>query len=66
MRIRGATGSRRSAHQDDRCRSVPRLWREGRLPVDELVSTTMPLERINEALDTQAEGKAIRQIMLFD
>lgn len=50
-------------------RDIPtyeRLWREGRLPVDELVSTTMPLERINEALDTLAEGKAIRQIILFD
>lgn len=42
------------------------MWREGRLPVVELVSTTMLLERINEALDTLAEGKAIRQIILFD
>lgn len=42
------------------------LWREDRLPVSELVSSTMPLERINEALDSLADGKAIRQIILFD
>lgn len=50
-------------------RNIPtyaRLWREGKLPVSELVSSTMPLKQINEALDTLAEGKAVRQIILFD
>lgn len=50
-------------------RDIPtyaRLWREGKLPVSELVSSTMPLKQINEALDTLAEGKAVRQIILFD
>lgn len=50
-------------------RDIPKyaqLWREDRLPVDELVSSTMPLDRINEALDSLADGKAVRQIILFD
>jgi alcohol dehydrogenase len=40
-------------------RDVPRyvaLWKAGRLPVDRLQSATLPLERINEALDTLAPG----------
>lgn len=50
-------------------RDIPtyeQLWREDRLPVSELVSSTMPLERINEALDSLADGEAVRQIILFD
>lgn len=50
-------------------RDIPKyaqLWREDKLPVSELVSSTMPLEQINEAMDTLADGKAIRQIILFD
>lgn len=50
-------------------RDIPKyaqLWRENRLPVDELVSSTMPLDRINEALDSLADGKAVRQVILFD
>lgn len=50
-------------------RDIPtyeRLWRQGRLPAGELVSNTMPLERINEALDTLAEGEAIPQLILCD
>ncbi|AUN41851.1 alcohol dehydrogenase catalytic domain-containing protein [Tsukamurella tyrosinosolvens] len=47
-------------------RDIPtfaQLWREGRLPVEELVTDTMPLESINEAMDSLAEGKAIRQVI---
>lgn len=50
-------------------RDIPRyaqLWREDKLPVSELVSSTLPLSRINEALDSLADGDAIRQIILFD
>ena len=50
-------------------RDIPKyaqLWREDRLPVKELVSSTMRLDQINEAMDTLADGKAIRQVILFD
>lgn len=40
-------------------RDVPifvELWRSGRLPVERLVSGTIPLERVNEGMDDLAEG----------
>jgi alcohol dehydrogenase len=42
------------------------LWRDGKLPVSELVSSHLRLEDINEAMDTLADGKAIRQVITFD
>jgi alcohol dehydrogenase len=42
------------------------LWRDGKLPVSELVSSQLCLDDINEAMDTLAEGKAIRQVITFD
>ncbi|MGB3331535.1 MAG: zinc-binding dehydrogenase, partial [Mycobacterium sp.] len=50
-------------------RDIPRfveLWRAGRLPVEHLVSATVPLEQINEAMDSLADGAAVRQIITFD
>jgi alcohol dehydrogenase len=50
-------------------RDVPvfeQMWREGRLPVEELASDTVHLEDINQALDDLADGKAVRQIIVFD
>lgn len=49
-------------------RDIPRyeqLWREGRLPVEELVTSEIALEDLNEALDTLADGRAIRQVVRF-
>lgn len=49
-------------------RDIPRyaqLWREGRLPVEQLISDTIALDDINTAMDTLADGKAIRQIIRF-
>lgn len=49
-------------------RDIPRyaqLWREGRLPVEELISDTVALDDINAAMDTLADGTAIRQIIRF-
>ncbi|MCC3278535.1 alcohol dehydrogenase catalytic domain-containing protein [Arthrobacter sp. zg-Y40] len=49
-------------------RDIPvyaQLWREGKLPVEELVSSTIALDDINAAMDTLADGKAIRQVILF-
>ncbi|GGC79611.1 alcohol dehydrogenase [Tersicoccus solisilvae] len=41
------------------------MWREGRLPVEELVSSTIGLEDLNAAMDELAEGRAVRQIIRF-
>ncbi|GAA0868635.1 zinc-dependent alcohol dehydrogenase family protein [Brevundimonas basaltis] len=49
-------------------RDIPRyvaLFREGRLPVDRLLSGTIPLERINAAFDDLAEGRAVRTVVTF-
>lgn len=49
-------------------RDIPRyaqLWREGRLPVEELISDTIALDDINAAMDTLADGRAVRQIIRF-
>ncbi|MEO6792243.1 MAG: alcohol dehydrogenase catalytic domain-containing protein [Mycobacterium sp.] len=50
-------------------RDIPRfieLWRAGRLPVQQLVSSTVSLEKINEAMDQLADGTAVRQLITFD
>jgi alcohol dehydrogenase len=39
------------------------LWRAGRLPVEQLLTSTLPLSQVNEALDALADGTAIRQIL---
>lgn len=41
------------------------MWRDGRLPVEELVSSTIGLEDLNTAMDELAEGRAVRQIIRF-
>jgi alcohol dehydrogenase len=41
-----------------------RLWQEGRLPVEKLISAHRPLNELNEALEALADGSAIRQIIL--
>lgn len=40
------------------------LWKAGRLPVDRLVSSRVPLGQINEAMDELASGRAVRQIVV--
>ncbi|GAB2482350.1 zinc-binding dehydrogenase [Nocardiopsis aegyptia] len=50
-------------------RDIPRFaqwWREGRLPVEHLISRRIRLEEINEAMDELAEGRAVRQVIVFD
>ena len=47
-------------------RDIPRfvsLWQSGRLPVEALVSSTIRLDDINEAMDHLADGTAIRQLI---
>jgi alcohol dehydrogenase len=48
-------------------RDIPRyvrLYRRGRLPVDRLMSGTLPLADINEGFDRLREGRAIRQVVV--
>lgn len=41
------------------------LYRQGRLPVDKLVSRTVKLEEINEAMDALADAGVVRQVIEF-
>lgn len=50
-------------------RDIPiyaQMWRDGQLPVDELISGRIKLGEINESLDLLADGNAIRQVILFE
>ena len=50
-------------------RDIPRyiaLFRQGRLPVDRLMSGSVPLDQINTAFDRLAEGRVVRQIVSFE
>ncbi|MDO4919705.1 alcohol dehydrogenase catalytic domain-containing protein [Kocuria sp.] len=42
------------------------LWRQGRLPIEELISERVSLSRINESMDRLADGLAVRQVIRFD
>ena len=41
------------------------LYRQGRIKLDELVSGTYPLERINEAIASVKRGEALRNVIVF-
>lgn len=50
-------------------RDVPRyisLYQQGRLPVDKLLTGRMKLDDINRGFDLLHEGKAIRQVVVFE
>jgi alcohol dehydrogenase len=49
-------------------RDIPRFveaYREGRLPIDELLTHTIALDEINEGFDRLREGEAVRQAIVF-
>ncbi|MDI3329401.1 MAG: alcohol dehydrogenase catalytic domain-containing protein [Micrococcus sp.] len=49
-------------------RDIPRfeaLWREGKLPLEELISGTIGLDQVNEGMDRLADGLAVRQVIQF-
>ncbi len=49
-------------------RDIPRyiaLYKQGRLPINRLLSGRLKLEDINSGFDRLAEGKAIRQVVVF-
>jgi len=48
-------------------RDIPRfveLFRDGRLPVDAVLSDALPLDAVNEAMERLAAGTVVRQILL--
>ncbi len=50
-------------------RDIPtyaQLWREGKLPVEALISKRIKLSEINEAMDELAAGRAVRQVIMFE
>lgn len=50
-------------------RDLPRfidLHREGRLPVERLLTHRLSLEEVNEGFDRLADGEAVRQAIVFD
>ena len=47
---------------------VPRIvdwYMEGRLNIDDLITHTLPLDRINEAFTLMHEGRSIRSVVTF-
>lgn len=42
------------------------LYKEGKLPVEQLITHRLKLEDINEGFERLASGEAIRQVILFD
>ncbi|MBY5957186.1 zinc-dependent alcohol dehydrogenase family protein [Membranicola marinus] len=42
------------------------LFKAGRLPVEQLISHKISLEEVNKGFERLANGKAVRQIILFD
>ncbi|TSD96093.1 zinc-binding dehydrogenase [Skermania sp. ID1734] len=49
-------------------RDIPiyaQLWRNGKLPVDRLVSARISLDEINAGMDALAAGTALRQVIVF-
>jgi Zn-dependent alcohol dehydrogenase len=45
--------------------NIIRLYREGRLRLDELISGRYRLESINEALASSRSGAAVRNVIVF-
>ncbi len=49
-------------------RDVPKIvdwYMDGKINIDDLITHTMPLERINEAFDLMHAGKSIRGVVIF-
>jgi alcohol dehydrogenase len=49
-------------------RDIPvfeQLWRDGKLPLERLISREITLEDINEGMDALASGSVVRQVVIF-
>jgi S-(hydroxymethyl)glutathione dehydrogenase/alcohol dehydrogenase len=58
-------GSKLGSSRPDRdVARIAALYAQGRLHLDELVTATYPLERINEAIESMRRGEAIRNVIV--
>ncbi|MEQ9487599.1 MAG: Zn-dependent alcohol dehydrogenase [Alphaproteobacteria bacterium] len=55
-----------STHVQQDIPALADLYRQGRLKLDELVSNTYPLDRINEAIAEVKKGEVLRNVIVFD
>ncbi|WP_282853125.1 alcohol dehydrogenase catalytic domain-containing protein [Gulosibacter sediminis] len=49
-------------------RDIPKfvqLWRDGKLPLERLISSTIDLDHINEGMDALSSGSVLRQVITF-
>jgi S-(hydroxymethyl)glutathione dehydrogenase/alcohol dehydrogenase len=47
---------------------VPRIvdwYMEGKIDIDDMITHTLPLERINEGFDLMASGESIRTVVVY-
>jgi S-(hydroxymethyl)glutathione dehydrogenase/alcohol dehydrogenase len=47
---------------------VPRIvdwYMQGKINIDDLITHTLPFERINEAFELMHQGKSIRSVVIF-
>jgi S-(hydroxymethyl)glutathione dehydrogenase/alcohol dehydrogenase len=42
------------------------FYLDGRLHLDEMISSRIPLDEINQAFDRMRKGEAARQVIIFD
>jgi S-(hydroxymethyl)glutathione dehydrogenase/alcohol dehydrogenase len=48
---------------------VPKIvdwYMDGKINIDDLITHTMPLERINDAFDLMHHGESIRSVVIYD
>ncbi|MCP3977635.1 MAG: zinc-binding dehydrogenase [bacterium] len=55
-----------SARVADDIPKLARMYQDGLLKLDELVSNTFSLDQINDAIDSARSGKAVRNVIMFD
>jgi S-(hydroxymethyl)glutathione dehydrogenase/alcohol dehydrogenase len=49
-------------------RDVPRIvdwYMDKKIAIDEMITHTMPLEKINDALELMAKGESIRSVVVY-
>lgn len=66
MRILGSKIGSGSGRLADAIPRLVRLYEEGRLKLDELITARYPLERINEAIAAASDGTTLRNIVVFE
>jgi S-(hydroxymethyl)glutathione dehydrogenase/alcohol dehydrogenase len=66
VRVLGSKIGSGSARLADAVPRLVQLYEEGRLKLEELITTRYPLERINDAIAAANDGAALRNVIVFD